>query len=586
MHKTHSTGLNIGAIILFCSALLGCDLQSTANQLKEEQPADLIFSGDNIITMDGQAEFPEAVAIRNGTIISVGERNHIMAFAGKNTRIVELGEHALVPGFIDAHGHLGFLSVLTEMANLSPPPIGNATSIADIVDIIKKHIDDKKIPPGAWVLGFGYDDSLMKENRHPTRDDLDLASTEHPIAIMHASGHLAAVNSRALAERNVTADTQDPKGGLIRRYPGSSEPDGVLEELAAFDFTLRKVNEMKREKLEIFVQQGIKLYASHGVTTIQEGGADAEEIIALRNAAKASPFAPDVVAYQMIDKEEVEIPTTLKPDSTYVNGFRVGGAKIFLDGSPQGRTAYMTSHYHSTPAGTDQNYVAYPTRSAEIYNKQISAMIAQGIPTIVHANGDAAIDMMIAGVRKAVSGKAQPPDHRTVIIHAQLMRQDQVDQAADLGMVASFFSAHTYFWGDWHRISFGEERAANISPTGWAKARGLPFTVHNDTPVVPPDMMRLMWASVNRTTRSGHVLGSHQRITPYEALHGITLGAAYQYFEESSKGSITPGKQADLVILSSNPLTTPPDTIKDIAIIETIAKGKTLYRLEDKLAIQ
>ncbi len=169
------------------------------------------------------------------------------------------------------------------------------------------------------------------------------------------------------------------------------------------------------------------------------------------------------------------------------------------------------------------------------------------------------------------------PDHRAVIIHAQLMRADQLDRAAALGAVPSFFSAHAFFWGDWHRRSFGEARGNNVSPVRWAVERGVPFTVHNDAPIVPPDIMRLVSITVNRTTRSGHVLGPHQRATVREALHAVTLGAAYQYFEEEAKGSITVGKQADLVVLDRNPLTVDPAELEHIAVLETFSRGRSVY---------
>ena len=169
------------------------------------------------------------------------------------------------------------------------------------------------------------------------------------------------------------------------------------------------------------------------------------------------------------------------------------------------------------------------------------------------------------------------PDHRTVIIHAQLTREDQLPLIEALGLIPSYYVAHPFFWGDWHRLSFGESRAAFISPIARTAELGIPFTIHNDSPVVPPDIMRLLWIAVNRKTRSGFVLGPEQRATPYQALHAVTLGAAYQYFEEDTKGSITPGKRADLVILGANPLNVDPDTIKDIPIIETFARGESVF---------
>ena len=188
------------------------------------------------------------------------------------------------------------------------------------------------------------------------------------------------------------------------------------------------------------------------------------------------------------------------------------------------------------------------------------------------------MDLMIQGVAEAVEGMDPMPDHRSVIIHAQVMRADQLDQAAELNIVPSFFAAHTFFWGDWHVRSFGEERGTNVSPARWAIDRGVNFTIHNDAPVVPPDIMRLVSIAVNRKSRSGRVLGSHQRLTVMEALNAVTLGAAYQYFEEDRKGSITVGKQADLVILGESPLTADPAKLEYLPIMETFSRGRSVYQ--------
>ncbi len=252
--------------------------------------------------------------------------------------------------------------------------------------------------------------------------------------------------------------------------------------------------------------------------------------------------------------------------------------KFMLDGSPQGRTAWVTEPYYEGPPGAATDYRAYGTMDPDLYKAGVAALIERGVPFLAHANGDAAMDLMLDGVEEASRDMDEAPDHRSVIIHAQLMRADQLDRAARLGVVPSFFSAHTFFWGDWHERSFGEDRGTNISPVRWAIDRGVNFTIHNDAPVVPPDIMRLISITVNRRGRSGRVHGPYQRATVQEALHAVTLGAAYQYFEEDTKGSITVGKQADLVILGQNPLTTDPAELEHIRILETFSRGRSVYQ--------
>ncbi len=224
---------------------------------------------------------------------------------------------------------------------------------------------------------------------------------------------------------------------------------------------------------------------------------------------------------------------------------RVAGVKFVLDGSPQGRTAWMTEPYHERPPGAPADYRAYPTIDPDFYRQRAVELIRTGVPFLAHANGDAAIDLMIEGVAaglEAVRAEAKPvPDHRSVAIHAQLARPDQLDAMKALGIVPSFFAAHPFFWGDWHRKSFGDARALRISPLRSAKDRGLVFTIHNDAPVVPPDILRLLEIAVLRETRSGFVLGEGERVGVEQAIEAVTLAAAYGYFEEDQKGSITPG---------------------------------------------
>ena len=543
----------------------------------DDQSADIIFIGDHIITVDSTAVNVTAVAVAGQNIVATGSAEEVLKLKKSSTRIVELGNNALVPGFIDAHGHMTGVAKLTEIIDLASPPVGRVENIDDIVTLIESKIDTQKLVPGTWVLGFGYDDSLLEEKRHPNRDDLDRVSSDHPVLLTHVSGHLATVNSAALRQQKIDQKTENPPGGVIRRRPGSREPNGVLEETAMGLFSRNLMAPMKDDKFEHLVRQAVQRYTSYGITTIQDGGTNMADIERLRAAANRKPYAADVVVFPWSNSFDDNQLAAIEAEPSYTNGLRLGGIKFGLDGSPQGRTAFLSQPYNEGPPGAAPDYRAYPTYPAEKLNPKIARLLERGTPTLVHANGDAAIDMLLDGVTAAFDNK-ELSDHRTVIIHAQLMRKDQLERTKKLGLVPSYYSAHPFFWGDWHRRSFGEERAAFISPAAETARMQIPFTIHNDAPIVPPDMMRLMWVAVNRKTRSDFVLGPDQRLTPMQALHAITLGAAYQYFEENKKGSITPGKQADLVILERNPLLANPDTLKDISIIETFARGQSVFK--------
>ena len=557
-------------------ALAACSDSSTETATGGEQSppalvADRLFVGDNILTMDDKYANANAVAIKGEQIVWVGKH---VEWQGDAEEVIELGHRALLPGFIDAHGHLAFFARTVNLANVASPPVGAVVTIASLQEILRSYIEDRQIPAGEWVVGMGYDDSLIEEQRHPDRDDLDAVSAEHPIALIHVSGHLSSVNSMALDTAGITADSPDPPGGIIRRRADSTVPNGVLEESASSP--LRALY-MGAEGIPAEdIGRALEAYAKYGITTVQDGAASWEIHNLLADVAAGDGLSLDVVTYPQGMDESFAIPDGIALGE-YHNRLKLGGTKLFVDGSPQGKTAYLTEPYEVVPEGQPDDYRGYPSVPQEFLNARVARYITEDVPMLVHCNGDAAAQMLIDALDLATE-QAPLGDHRTVMIHAQTVREDQLDRMQQLGVVPSYFSAHTFFWGDWHRDSvLGVKRASRISPSASTLRRGMPFTVHNDAPVVPPNMIRLLWATVNRITRSGETLGEAQRISPEEAIRAMTANAAYQYFEEDSKGSLTPGKQADLVILSENPANVPAETILEISVVETISRGTTVF---------
>jgi predicted amidohydrolase YtcJ len=263
----------------------------------------------------------------------------------------------------------------------------------------------------------------------------------------------------------------------------------------------------------------------------------------------------------------------------YNNHYRVGGMKITLDGSPQGRTAWRTIPYLLPPDGADKNYSGYPAIPNDedvtaIYEKAF----ANNYQILTHANGDAAMDQMIRTM-KPLAEKYGNDDRRNVLIHGQYIRDDQLDAFKELHVITSLFPLHTFYWGDWHKEIIGDSLGNRISPVKTALNKGVKITIHTDAPVALPNLMRVVWTAVERTSRSGLVIGESERLTPYEALKAITDWSAYQHFEEDKKGTLEKGKLADLVILNKNPLKVTPETIKDIVVVETIKEGQSVYQL-------
>ena len=549
--------------------LLAALLIATA-ALQAAVAAPTLYVG-RIITMDPSQPFAEAVLVEGERIVAVGGKELRKAHEG-DARVVELGRRAMLPGFIDAHGHLTATAAYINFVNLSPPPVGPVADVARLQTTLREHIERERIPAGRWVVGVGYDDSLLKEKRHPTRDDLDAVSREHPIFIVHVSGHLSVGNSALLSQVGISSETVDPPGGAYRRRADSREPNGVFEEMAHYA-VMARLPRPNPDGALIGLQKTLAYLARRGLTTVQDGGANTENLQLLQSAAQNGLLNLDVVAYRYWSPIGMALPKEFVSNE-YQNRFRVDGVKIILDGSPQGKTAFLSRPYTVPPVGRDASYRGYPSLPEPVVQKAVTAALQARVPLLAHANGDAAAEILIDAVDAAAVAEAP----RVVMIHSQTVRDDQLDRMARLRITPSFFVSHTFFWGDWHREeTLGVERAIRISPTRSATERGIRYTLHNDPPVVPPDMIRTLWSATTRRTRSGEVLGREQRASTHEALAGITLDAARQYGEEASKGSISAGKQADFVIVDQDPLAMDPENLLQLQVLETISRGKTVF---------
>ena len=536
------------------------------------EEADLIISSNKVILMTGveQAQ-PLSIAIKNKKIAWIGSHQDAKNFQGEH---INFGNQAVLPGFIDAHGHASYLAFATQVANIASPPVGKINNIQDLQTELKNFIQDSDLQPGEWVMGLGYDDSLLAEQRHPTKDDLDEVTTEHPIYLIHVSAHLGAANSLGLSLANINSKTEDPPGGKIRRYENSLEPNGVFEETAAYPLQQLAMSAYKDPIGS--VRKAIEIYARNGITTAQDGASSLETIGLMQAADAQGMINLDIISYP-IGQNGLDQNLDSISFGSYTGRLKIGGIKLILDGSPQGKTAYLTEPYYKPPHSESDSYKGYPLIPQSEVSKWVKRYADLNIPIMAHANGDAAADMLIEAVKDADITS----DHRTIMIHAQTVREDQLDQMKKLKIIPSYFSTHTFYWGDWHRDSvFGEDRAMRISPTKSTLNRKIPFTVHNDAPVVPPDMIRLLWSTTNRKTRSGKVLGEEQKISTYSALEAMTINAAFQHFEDDIKGSIEVGKLADLVVLSEDPLSIPVNELLELKIMATYSHGKEIFKNE------
>jgi hypothetical protein len=532
--------------------------------------------------MNDTAMRAEAVAVADGRILAVGSRDDVMKLRGPATQLVDLAGRTLVPGFVDAHGHVVIGGLQALSANLLAPPDGKVQDIASLQQTLRDWVKANAavVEKAKVIIGFGYDPSQLKEQRHPTKEELDAVSKDIPIIIVHQSSHLAAVNSATLTAMGYDASSKDPAGGVIQRKPGTTEPNGTLEETAFFLGAPKVLGGVGQEGLKAFAREGAKLWARFGYTTADEGRATPQTAEVLKQVAAEGGFANDVNAYPdvLMDRSYIKA----NQSATFTNRFRVAGAELTIDGSPQGFTAWRDQPYYKPVGNYPEGYSGYAAASAEEVMSAVQWAYENGLQIITHANGERASDLLIAAHRAAQARFAKAQETRPVLIHGQFLREDQLDSFQALGVIPSLFPMHTFYWGDWHLDhTVGPQAGMNISPTGWALKRGMIFSSHHDAPVAFPDSMRVLDATVTRRARgSGRIVGPEHRVDVITALKAMTIWPAYHHFEETTKGSLEPGKLADFAILSKDPTAVDPSAIAEIKVTETVKEGKTIFRLD------
>lgn len=560
--------------------------QAVQMERTDERMSRMLFYNGTVITME-EPFCAQAVLTEEGVIRAVGTFEDVRAAAGEGEMcLVDLQGHTLMPGFIDPHSHFTACANATMQVDL-----GEAECFEDVIRLIREFIQREQIPAGQWVRASGYDHNRLREGRHPDRRVLDQAAPEHLLMVSHQSGHMGAFNTRALKALGVDGHTEPPQGGMIAVEGG--EPTGYMEENAFLQYIQKAPMPSPEAFLEAY-RKAQKLYASYGITTVQEGMMSAPLGPLYQLLLHSGILELDLVAY--VDMEAGDELKRQFADhiGTYKDHMKIGGYKMFLDGSPQGRTAWLREPYlpveggNAGPAGgaartkgaAPSPDCGYPTLTDAAVKSNILRAERDQMQLLAHCNGDAACEQYL---REYAAALAELPDHtpgdiRPVMIHAQLLGLDQLERVKALGIIPSFFLAHVYHWGGIHLKNLGQKRAERISPAHSALEHGIRFTLHQDAPVIRPDMMETVWCAVNRLTRNGVLLGAKERISVEDALRAVTINGAYQYFEENKKGSIAPGKLADFVILERNPLEADPMELRTIRVMATIKEGKCIYR--------
>ncbi|MFN9645540.1 MAG: amidohydrolase [Cyanobacteriota bacterium] len=551
--------------------------------------ADLIIHGGPILTLEPEAPRAEALAVAAGLVLAAGTAAAVMPLAGPATAMVDLRGRALLPGFIDAHGHFANALQVVAWANIQRPPAGPVTDIAALRRVLVAHAARIGLKTGEWLVAYGYDPDGLADGRPLDKSDLDPLFPDNPLLLIHNSNHGAVLNSRALALVGYDANTPDPAGGLILRRPGSREPSGLVMETAFLPLFVHMPKPSPDAMLDRF-PAAQELYTSKGITTAQEGATSAADLSLLQRAAAEGRLVIDVVSLPLV----LEVPAMLRerfPDlhgdslelpapareafGVYHQRLKLQGIKLLVDGSPQGKTAFWSAPLLTPGPNGEVPWRGQPLFPPEVLNDTVARLAAQGLQIFAHCNGDAAIAMMIDACAKA--GLTAEQDHRTIVVHSQFMAPGQLERYVELGLHPSFFTVHAFFYGDVHIANLGLERASRMSPMASALALGRHCSNHNDFSVTPLEPMRMLQTAMTRRSRSGQVLGASERVDIEAALRALTIEAAWQIREEGSKGSLAPGKRADLVILDRDPTAVAPDDLLSINVVATFKDGVRVW---------
>ena len=533
-----------------------------------------ILYNANIITMCKEDEidknkirYYEALCFENGIIKKVGTNEEVLKLKDKNTKVVDMEGKTILPSFIDSHSH--FSAVANSFLQVD---LNECKSFEDIKNKILEYKEKNNIKDDEWIIANGYDNTLLKEQKHPKICFLDTLNINNPIVLKHKSEHMGVFNKKALDLLGITKNTKSPEGGKIEIENGNLT--GYLEETAFVSY-LKKVPMPSMDKLLKAYEKAQDEYISYGITTIQEGYMSKELLNIYKMLLEKNILKLDVVGYPDLDSIEEYKKAFPKSIKKYNNHFKIQGIKMILDGSPQGRTAWMKEPYEEdeNASGSNQNYTGYPSMKYEDILRNIEYAKENNMQILAHCNGDRAAEEYMKALKESEkdSKAIQKIKYiRPVIIHAQLITKEELKEAKDIGAIPSFFVAHVYYWGDIHIKNFGINRAKRISPVKEAVDNNMVFTLHQDSPIIKPNMLETVWCAVKRETKAGAILGKDERISVYDALKGVTINGAYSYFEENEKGSIEEGKKANLVILDKNPLEVVIDEIPKIKVLQTI----------------
>jgi predicted amidohydrolase YtcJ len=533
--------------------------------------ADLVISG-TVLTVDDLQPTVEAIAVSDGRIIAVGSRTQIQSWIGPETKTLDTGDGCVMPGFVEAHGHplMEAIVLSDRMVDIRPVTLRNAD---DVVAAIHAEVA-RRGASGAFLNGW--DPLLQPGLPEPTLAWLNKAAPDTPLVIIHNSGHKAYFNSAAAARSGLTRDTPDPKGARYGR-DANGDLDGTAEEIGAVFSLLGGA--IQPSDYPAMLRAELARLNRAGLTTCSE-------------------MAFDPVFRPVVEKMRNDLTVRLRPyeisnaqmstDMTPDNGddvLRQAGIKIWVDGSPWIGNIDLSFPYLDTAAtrtiGVTPGSCGCANYTLEQLTEIVEAYFPRGWQMACHVQGDAGVDTIL-DVYEEVLRKHPRTDHRLRLEHVGAIRNEQLQRAHDLGVTCSIFVDQIHYWGDVIVDGlFGPEHGTRWMPCGSAVKTGMRISLHNDPPVTPEEPLRNISVAVTRTAPSGRVLGPEERLTVEQAIRAQTIDAAYQLFADDVTGSLEVGKYADMVVLSADPRTVPPEEIAELEVRATFLAGHQVYAKDD-----
>jgi len=538
-----------------------------------EIKADLLLLNGKVITVDSEFNIVEAVAVKDSKIIATGTTPEIEGLQGEGTEVIDLKGKTVLPGLIDSHLHVVSTGMLLSQINCRTPPM---SSISDILTAVKEAAD--KAEPGEWILGRGWDQVKLSDHRNPTRWDLDKVSSENPVWLTRTCGHIGVCNSLALEIGGVSKDTPQPLGGNIEKDEGG-EPTGLLEEGPAMNIVRKHIPPTSFEDTVKAIKLASKAFSEAGLTGVVDAGIDSKTMRAYQRAADDGELnvRVNMMLHGKLGDETAEESVARISDFPLSTGYgndllRFLGLKLLIDGGIGGRTALLREPYEDQE--DNKGILIMPTEDLQ---KRVDAGNLAGMNIGIHCAGGGAMDIVLNAFEE--TNKKKPiKGRRFSIIHAYQPTEENFETCRRLGIVVASQPSFLYYLGDSYHENVGDDRSKWLKPHRAWIDKGIEVASGTDSPVTPYPPFPSLWASIARKTEVlGTQMGTKQKVTRDEAIRMYTIKGAYYTFEENIKGSIEPGKMADMIVLDRDILTCPEDEIKDTKTLKTILGGKTVY---------